>query len=163
MHQHYSDLLDLAGLEPAWWQAQGVPRFCEFSPEEAPDIYADEVALVEIACQSCDTRFHVCFTSSATSCVKEAMFGAKTKEEILEQVDNFRVSSMIRNGTLRYGDPPNIACCPAGPSMTSEPVAVLEYWSRNEKSYVKDGIITDLAAYRTWKRDPSLEVKLPGL
>ena len=38
------------------------------------------------------------------------------------------LSERIRDMTIAYGDPPNIGCCPAGPTMNSVPRRVLEYW-----------------------------------
>jgi hypothetical protein len=35
---------------------------------------------------------------------------------------------MIEQGTLAYGDPPNIQCCDAGASTSSVARRVLEYW-----------------------------------
>lgn len=49
----------------------------------------------------------------------------------------------IRAGYLNYGDPPNADCCPAGPTMSSHSIRVLEYWHRPDHE---------------WKRDPSLEI-----
>ena len=37
----------------------------------------------------------------------------------------------IRDGTLHYGDPPNIGCCLTGPSMNVVDVRVLEYWHKS--------------------------------
>lgn len=52
-----------------------------------------------------------------------------------------------RFGHLHYGDPPNIHCCAAGPTMNSIPIRVLEYWSRENP-------LLD------WQRDPALEVEI---
>jgi len=62
------------------------------------------------------------------------------------------LAERIRVGALEYGDPPNVDCCPAGPTMNSVPKRVLEYWRWGGPS--KD------PAVRAWKRDPSLEVEL---
>jgi hypothetical protein len=50
--------------EPRWWDDHGVPRFAEHHPNLAPDIYADEVALLVISCQGCGQEFHVQMTWS---------------------------------------------------------------------------------------------------
>jgi len=57
MHTAYNDILELTDREPVWWTEDGVPRFCEFHPDDASNIYATEVVLLEIACQECGRRF----------------------------------------------------------------------------------------------------------
>jgi hypothetical protein len=53
------------------------------------------------------------------------------------------LAESIEVNALAYGDPPNIQCCPAGPTMSSDTVRVLQYWRRTALD---------------WTRDPSLEV-----
>ena len=52
MLHHYRDITDKLG-RPEWWDEVGAPRYCKFSPTETNNIYCDEVALLEIACQNC--------------------------------------------------------------------------------------------------------------
>lgn len=63
MHPTYDDITGRIAEAPSWWQEGGVPRYGEFSPDRSSSIYAREVALVEIACQACGTRFKVVFTA----------------------------------------------------------------------------------------------------
>lgn len=131
MHHHYADIRDFfrsMGHEPKWFDEYAVPRYCAFSPRETANIYADEVALVLITCQGCGRPFRVCFS--------------------LDQMDRIMrkrgsLADEIRAKSLHYGDPPNIGCCPAGPTMNSEPRRVLQYWHKPEFD---------------WIRDPSLEI-----
>src|SRR5262249_25591661 len=104
------------------------------------DIYASEVALAEITCQGCGRGFRVAFSqaNSPSTTVAEAI---KTK-------------------TLHYGDPPNVGCCGAGPTMNSEPRRVIEYWHRHRQEYVQGNRIVDSSAYMKWTRDHSLEVDI---
>ena len=43
----------------------------------------------------------------------------------------------IRNKTLHYGDPPNIECCAAGPTMNCNDHKVLQYWKREDLEWVR--------------------------
>jgi hypothetical protein len=148
MHQHYGEIIERLG-EPRWWGEQGVPRYCPFSPGEADSIYADQVALVRIECQSCGHPFDVCYSSSHSDSLLEERedLAAYIRATVLEE-------SLFKTGPLRgmrrelhYGDPPNICCCAAGPTMTAIPVRVLEFWRRDRSSSRED-----------WTRDPALEV-----
>lgn len=160
MNQHFRDLLDLSDTPPTFWEKGGVPRFAPFEPEVVSDIYADEVALVEIACQCCDTRFKVAFTSSRSSRTYAAMRALAQGEDLHEAAEAHRIENMIRGKGLHYGDPPNICCCAAGPSMNSDTVQVLEFHKRNHPEFVENGVVTDLARYQKWRRIPDLERKL---
>ena len=146
MNLCYHDILSKIGEEPQWFDERAVPRFVAFSPDECADIYADEVALAEIRCQGCGRPFRVAFSLSVVSKINAAVQTTLADE--------------IRAKELHYGDPPNIECCPAGPTMNSEPVRVLEYWHTHDKQYVENGVVTDVAGYMKWVRDPTLEVDI---
>lgn len=126
MHQHYVDILDRIPEPPTWFDDYGVPRFVEFSPEHLSNIHAREAALAEVSCQGCGRLFRVALTGAYTS-------------------KRFSLSDEIRLGWVRYGDPPNVRCCAAGPSMSSIMCEVLQYWSR------------DLEVSMHWERIPTFE------
>jgi hypothetical protein len=111
MHHHYSDIRDRAG-KPDWWDENGTPRYGEFSPDCSANIYANEIVLLEIACQGCGTRFRVCMSWSWWP----------GREVTLR--------SQVEADEIHYGDPPNVGCCPAGPTMNSVPHRVLEFWDK---------------------------------
>ena len=129
MNHHYKDIRDKLGI-PQWFDEHAVPRYKEFHPTIVANIYAKEVALVLIACQSCSHPFKV-----AMSWPFDLLQSGDTLEESIEV------------GELWYSDPPNIQCCPAGPTMTSITHKVLEFWR------------LDYNPYR-WIRIPSLEIDL---
>lgn len=129
MHHHYKDIRALAGdREPVWFDEYAVPRYCPFSTSVKARIYADRVALVLIRCQNCGHEFKVCFSSDQFMRLHEP--ASTLWEGVLE-------------GWIHYGDPPNIECCPAGPTMNSEAIAVLEAWEREP--------------HWTWVRKPEYE------
>lgn len=142
MNHSYEDIRSRIDEEPRWFDEDAVPRYCAFSPRETANIYADEVVLAEIACQGCGRPFHVCFSSNRLGQYRrafsiashEAMNAGRvlTSEDVAAKLDACSLAHAIETDELHYGDPPNVFCCPAGPTMNSVPVRVIEYW-RQEK------------------------------
>lgn len=130
MHNGYQDTLDRIAEPPRWFDEHAVPRFCEFTPQETANIYADECCLLLIGCQGCATEFPVCISRTAYQTLESAR----------------SLGSFVRSDDLFYGDPPNTGCCPAGPTMSSLPLRVLEFWKRDRR--------------HQWLRVSELEVEL---
>lgn len=133
MNHHYNDITGRIPERPRWWDENAVPRYCDFSPDETANIYARQVALVEIACQSCGALFLVAFSQSYAF----DMRSGKKVPTLAEQA---------KAGTLHYGDPPNYGCCASGPTMNSDPQRVVEFWQKDDRF--------------EWQRVPELEVPL---
>lgn len=133
MHHDYKDIRDRIDEPPLWFDECAVPRYNRFKTGELSNIYANEAALVEIACQSCGAKFHVAFSRSSMDDVIAHRNGREPKT----------LAASIKEKTIHYGDPPNVDCCAAGATMNSEPLKVLEYWRREKFE---------------WQRDQSLEV-----
>jgi len=108
MHRDYTDIRSLTPTQPLWFDEYAVPRYVEFSPAQLANIYAREAALAEIECQACGHPFQVAFS------------GANHRGPL---------SEAIVENTLEYGDPPNINCCAAGPTMSSRARRVVQYWA----------------------------------
>ncbi len=132
MNHHYRDITDRLGNKPPWWDEHAVPRYCDFSPHNTADIYAREVCLVEIECQSCGEAFKVCMSRG------DFGFGPDGLED-----RRGSLAKAVESGAIHYGDPPNNGCCPAGPTMNSIPRQVIEFW-RKGKGF-------------EWERVPALE------
>ena len=115
MHCAYKDITSKLG-KPLWWDERAVPRYSAFSPEDVANIYAREVALVEISCQHCDFRFPVAFSWSSSEMANGMPFPS--------------ISERIIKKEIQYRDPPNYSdgCCPSGACSMSNPVKVLEFW-----------------------------------
>lgn len=109
MKNNYKDITSRIAQSPIWFDENGVPRYEPFSPDQCVNIYAQECVLLRIACQECHQQFDVCM--SCGDYVPATLRGLIVSHEI------------------DYGDPPNIGCCPAGPTMNSEVIRVLQYWS----------------------------------
>jgi hypothetical protein len=129
MHESYADITSRIPGDPLWWDEHAVPRYEPFSHELAANIYADEVALCEIACCDCSRKFSVAFSRSEAFELIEA---AEEKRE-----PHPTLYDSLSRGNWHYGDPPNYGCCPAGPTMNSEPIRVLEYWHRVKFDWVQ--------------------------
>jgi hypothetical protein len=126
MHNHYEDIIKRIDEAPIWFDEFGVPRYDLFSPRRLGNIYAMEAALAEVSCQGCGRLFRVALTE---------VFARK----------GLALSDEIRLRRVHYGDPPNIDCCAAGPTMNSVMREVLEYWYR------------DYEVASDWQRDPIFE------
>lgn len=121
MHTNYSDILKRIDEQPLWFDENAVPRYDPFHPQMLSDIYADEAALVLIMCQSCHKRFKVAMSVSIVHKMRALQMDMKFRS----------IRDSIKEQLIFYGDPPNIQCCPSGPTMSSETISVLEYWYRD--------------------------------
>lgn len=119
MHQDYKDILSRISEEPKWFDENGTPRFCDFEPGRQSKFYAYEVALLEIECQSCGKKFKVCLSRDLEG----------DTDYLLSTGRGYKRFPNIPHYMLHYGDPPNVGCCDAGPTMNSIPLKFLEYWS----------------------------------
>lgn len=153
MLHHYNDIRSRIPETPKWWDEQGVPRYCDFAPNECADIYAHEVALVDIACQACGRRFDVAFSF-------DDIIWRNGKPEKRERFTPETITN------LHYGDPPNAGCCPAGPTMNCDDLRVKEFWRKGGDEFTKPdeknpNLRVCLPGYFDWRRVPELEVLLP--
>jgi hypothetical protein len=126
----YFDLLALTSASPLWFDEHAVPRFCEFSPDQIGNIYAAECCLLLIACQACERQFLAAVSIDEIGLIR---LGHQKRPP----------PPWLTASDLEYGDPPNVECCPAGPTMNSVPLRVVEAWDRHEG--------------HEWKRRPERE------
>lgn len=131
MNEYYKDIIGKIKQEPQWFDERAVPRYCRFSPKRLANIYAEECALVLIECQMCRHKFEVAFSRSTMDKVRHRLIFGKDKKMPT-------IADSIQRKTLCYGDPPNIECCPAGTSMISDSIRVLQYWRRKRFNWVRD-------------------------
>lgn len=129
MNNHYYDILCRIDQKPLWFDENAVPRYCGFSPDELANIYADECCLALIQCQNCRAQFRVAFSIS---------FSERLTEKL--DLEDKVIQRAIESRSLHYGDPPNIQCCAAGPSMNSDMLAILEYWSEEDYTWKRNGV-----------------------
>lgn len=115
MNQNFSDIISRVGSPPLWWGVNGVPRWCEFHPSHTTSIYAGEVVLLEVACQGCGTQFPCEVTWDP--------YSRGWNDGIIPPL-----SQNIQD--IHYGDPPNVGCCGPGPTMSSIPLRILQFWIR---------------------------------
>jgi hypothetical protein len=99
----YSDIMDKIPEPPKWFDENAVPRFCNFHPNKVANIYANEVVLVEIACQACQHKFLVAFSCTTYN-----------EDKLSDMVKSFQETK------------------DAGPSMNSETKSVVEFWKNNK-------------------------------
>ena len=107
MKPSYDDITTKLG--PAlWWDENGVPRYVEFHPHHASNIYAREVVLLEIGCQGCTERMLV---------------------EMNGGIYGTDMAMAVKDHRIHYGDPPSHGDH-AGETMNSIPLRVVQFWSR---------------------------------
>jgi hypothetical protein len=135
MKASFDDIRALTPLVPKWFDFNGTPRYCEFRPFESPNIYAREIALLEIACQSCGEVFLVEQHRDDLGKAYRRACGAK----------DIDLADSVREGTITYRDPPHHGC--SGDSMLSITLRVVEFWRRGSQI--------------EWARVPELEVAFP--
>lgn len=131
MHENYSDIRSRIADPPKWWDEHAVPRYDEFAPHLLANIYATECCLLEIACQDCGQTFHVAMSQD--------QYGAYS---------TCTLRALVENKRIHYGDPPNIGCCPSGPTMNCDDLRVLQFWIKPQ------------ALPFEWQRILELEVSL---
>jgi len=121
MKADYKDIRSKISEEPLWYDENGVPRYEQFTPRLSPDIYADEVILLEIACQSCRTRFFVemswCFLVAVIRTNKGNSFSSCLDAWLLDRANTFC--------PLHYGDPPRHDC--VGDTMNCDDLQIVEF------------------------------------
>lgn len=119
MHHDYHDITSRIKEDPAWYDQNGVPRYGKHSPDACPDIYAREVILLKIECQSCHRPFMV---QMSTGPVAWIAYGAQG------QYKENGIARAIKAKAIHYGDPPIHGC--VGDTMNSDPIRIIEYWRK---------------------------------
>ena len=150
MHHNYSDITSLTEAPPKWHDENGVPRYCDFHPDNIAYVYAAEAALVLIKCQACKTEFFVAFSELN---LKHKLWDDSQRKRLAF------LSDIISDRALHYGDPPNTQCCATGPTMNSVPVSVIEYWVKPYIRTAKGRPIRD-PSLMNWTRDKSFELPI---
>ena len=101
MHHDYRSIRTRIAGEPKWFDANGVPRYEVFRPQDCPNIYARQVVLLSIACQACGQQFDV-------------------------EMHGHWFAPIESPRELHYGDPPAHGC--VGDTMNCEDLEVLQVW-----------------------------------
>jgi hypothetical protein len=107
MHCNYEDIRSRIPEEPTWYDQNGTPRYGPFKPEMCPDMYANLVVLLRIACA-----------------------GAGCRQTFDVEMHGNVFSGITRPKNLHYGDPPCHPCEYGGYTMNCDDLVVLEVWHR---------------------------------
>jgi hypothetical protein len=148
MHADYMDIRSRISEPPRWFDSHGVPRYDDFTPELCPNIYADEVILMEIACQACHENFLVELHSDLMSRIYPPPAGGLLCRP--------KFSESIKPGDIpHYGDPPRHSfehSC-AGDTMNCWDLRIVEFWERISFTEQREnGFLS------RWRRRQDLEV-----
>lgn len=141
MYPDYKDIRSRISDPPTWFDTNGVPRYGPYKPC-SENIYADESALFEIACQGCDRRALIGMDISLLSWVNGQFMR-----------DVYQRPSATDPGSLGFGDFPRMLgpdgddCC-SGVTMTTGVTRIVEFWTRSHM--------------HEWTRHPELEFSYEG-
>lgn len=116
MRQDYSDILTRILEPPSWYDENGTPRYGLFSPDLCPNIYADQVILLKICCQSCHKEFLVEMNQKELD-IFSILRGIEYKPWDLKSLPH-------------YGDPPIHGC--VGDTMNCEDIEIIKLYQRTE-------------------------------
>ena len=108
MHQAYEDITSRISEEPRWYDENGVPRYAAFHPTYCPDIYANQVVLLRIACAGAGCR----------------------REFDVEMHNDGPLCPFLTREMIHYGDPPAHHCPYGGDTMNCDDIAIIECWHR---------------------------------
>lgn len=118
MLESYDDIRSRIKEPPKWFDCHGVPRYDKFHPSLSPNVYADEVLLYEIECQSCGRLYLV--------------------EENWLRIQSCRVDSLsarVKAKRIHYGDPPCFECGP-GSTMNCIDRKTVQFWKKCQSGLV---------------------------
>jgi hypothetical protein len=104
-----------------WFDEGGVPRYVPFHPNRCALLGAEEALLAEVRCQGCGQPFLVALTW------RDAGHYPQFQGLTLPPADRL---TKIGGNSLHYGDPPDIGCCDAGPTMGSDFHRIVQAWIR---------------------------------
>lgn len=138
MNAKFEDIRSRINEEPTWHDSNGTPRYGKFHPDLCPNIYADEVVLVEIACQECGKKFMVEMHYERTHAgVQAHLFGKDKEFQAMEYLAPFSENlKRYPDFVPHYGDPP---ChgdgCHAGDTMNCDDIRIVELWRKNRNPW----------------------------
>ena len=125
MKEAYLDIIERIKQKPLWYDSNGVPRYEKFNVKMCPDIYAEEILLVEIKCQNCDETFLVELHSSNVD-----WNTSKTGQNYSTFLDKW-LDGKQDCCPVHYGDPPRHdykGDCAAGDTMNCIDLRIVEFW-----------------------------------
>jgi hypothetical protein len=142
----YQDILSRIKEHPKWYDENGVPRYDDFKPDLAPDIYCDEVILLEISCQDCGRRFFVemHWTHLDLMLFRRSIPNPSFSEDIrkwMKEQDKKKIWPPVH-----FGDPPSHGC--VGDTENCFDLRIVQFWEKGKGG--KWG----------WVRKPEFEIEL---
>jgi len=126
MHPAYEDITSRIADPPKWFDANGVPRYDKFTPNISSNVYADEVALLKIACQQCGQEMFV-------EVIHDRMMAAAHGRSVPTLVERMMAWDGLGDLPLHYGDPPRHepsdgGDCIGGDTMNCIDLRLVELW-----------------------------------
>lgn len=130
MYPLYQELREALGA-PRWIDRNGVPRYLDFHPGAAAEIYCDWVALMDVECQSCGKRF---LCANAIDHCQVAVEFLRRGEDLPPNTTSVMIPVVAHWGDAPWhdwhGDPCGFESQCPGTTMTTE-FHNLRVWHRN--------------------------------
>lgn len=124
MKASYLDIRNKISEEPIWYDENGVPRYDKFLPDLSPNIYADEVILIEIACQDCKQRFLVEMNWDKM----RKIFDRHSKSFSISIQQYLKSNERLNHSPIHYGDPPIHFC--VGDTENCYDLRIVEFYKK---------------------------------
>lgn len=116
---------------PKWFDSNGVPRYGKFHPDLCPNIYADEMVLLEIACQDCGRRFLVEMNWDKFGSFLRGGKIPSFRKRLMEWKKLSDEKKKEEWSPIHYGDPPIHGC--VGDTMNVYDLRLVQLWARSKK------------------------------
>lgn len=120
MNTCYDDIYSRIKDPIKWFDEMAVPRYCDFHPAKLANIHANQVVLFLLACQYCEAKFNVAYSTNRYN-----------EYPIADLVVNSSIKEI--NNSFYTPDPPNTNCCDTGLSMTTDVLDILEIWKMTDE------------------------------
>lgn len=120
----YSDILEVAGRPPLWWDGHGVPRFAPFHPR----LLAVYDRFAVLVCVTCQDRY----------CGAEMLVGVGRPKVSADggEVHTYTLDDVVAIAEA-WGDPPRHNCPGAGETMVCESSTVVQAWEQVDFDWVR--------------------------
>ena len=133
MNNDFQDIRERIKENPTWWDCNGTPRYGKFHPSMSPNIYAEEIILLEIGCQNCSEKFLVEMNWSMMDKISHSRESFSNRLIQLAKWKSENPKAFEEYMPFHYGDPP-FHDDMAGNTMNCEDLEIKEFWARNKQT-----------------------------
>lgn len=146
MYPLYKDIKARLG-KPKWYDMNGVPRYDDFTPQDAAEIYGEVVALLNVRCQACGKVFKCANTYGLSHAARHA--GGRIAE-VMAEFKKDPLHFVTGWGDAPWHDSDGDECgfdsqC-AGTTMSTDS-RVVGFWKKESFEWVEQPIPDEYSRY----------------